>query len=181
MRKFNRRSGAFLGEIPIPQATFINDMTSDGRSVYLSETAIRPAAGATFVPTGNDAIWKITNDHAEKIASGRDLHQPNGLVFVAGDLCVVTFQGNELYELNGGKPAHASKLPMGQLDGLVHLPNGDFVVTSWQGNAIYQGSGDHYRRVLAGLSAPADIGYDSKRNRLLVPLPNNGEVTVHQL
>lgn len=181
VRKFNRRTGAPQGEIPIPQATFINDMTSDGKSVYLSETAIKPTAGATFFPTGNDAIWKITNDHLEKIAGGRDLHQPNGLAVVDGDLYVVTFQGNELYELSGDKPSHASRLPMGQLDGLVHLPNGDFVVTSWQGNAIYQGSGDHYRRVLAGLSAPADIGYDSKRNRLLLPLPNNGEVTVHQL
>ena len=182
VRKFDRRTGAPQGEVPLPGATLINDLTTDGTNVYASDTGVTPAAGITFAPTGTDAIWKITGDRAAKIASGTDLNQPNGLEWFHGSLWVATFHGNEVYRLDGNKKADAIKLPRGQLDGLVHLADGTPVVSSWIGKTVYRGDGKgKFIPVLRGIAAPADIGYDTKRQRLLVPNSPMNQVTIHSL
>jgi hypothetical protein len=182
VRKFDRRTGRPLGEVKLPGATLINDITSDGKSVYVSDTGLRIAEGHTFAETGTDAIWKITGDRAEKIASGRELRHPNGLEFVDGRVWAVTFGPNEIYSLHGGKPRTIAQLPRGQLDGIVRLADGSVVVSSWLGEGIYRGTpGAEFEPILTGIDAPADLGYDTKRHRLLVPIPGANQVTIHAL
>jgi hypothetical protein len=181
VRKFDRRTGAPLGAIPLRGATFINDMTTDGRNVYVSDTGIAMGPGLEFLETGTDAIWKIAGDRAEKIASGRELRHPNGLDLVDGKLRVVTFGSNELYELDGNRRRTILKFPGEQLDGLVHLPDGSPVVTSWEADEIFEANDGEVRAVLASIPSPADIGYDTKRHLLLVPRPMNNQVTIHSL
>lgn len=180
VRKFDRRSGAPRGAIALAGSILVNDLTTDGRSVYASDTGVMPGPGITFVSTGTDAIWKITDDRPEKIASGSGLGHPNGLDAVDGTLRVLTFGDNEVFDLEDGKPHDAAKLPRGQLDGLVHLGNGVILASSWKGNGIYRGTRDGpFTRILSGIDAPADIGYDAKRHRLLIPHSN--EVTIHHV
>ena len=179
VRKFDRRTGAPKGEIPLPGATTINDLTTDGTRVWVSDTGIVPASGQTFFSSGTDAVWKIENDHATKIASGRDLKQPNGLAWVNGSLWVVTFGGAELYQLDGGARKNVAQTPRGQLDGLVGLPDGTFFITSWDGMAIYRGKGGSFEPLLQAIPNPADIGYDTKRHLLLVPASSSNRVTLH--
>jgi sugar lactone lactonase YvrE len=179
VRKFDRHTGAPQGEIALPGATTINDLTTDGKRVWVSDTGIVPASGLTFFSTGTDAVWQIENDHATKIASGRDLKQPNGLAWVNGHLYVVTFGGAELYQLDGNAKKSAVQLPRGQLDGLVGLPDGTFFVTSWDGMAIYRGKSGSFDPVLQAIPNPADIGYDTKRHLLLVPASSSNRVTLH--
>ena len=63
------------------------------------------------------------------------------------------------------------KLPKGQLDGIEALPGGDYLVSSWEGSAVYRGKpGGEWKPVAEGVKAPADIGVDSKRGWLLIPL-----------
>lgn len=182
VRKFDRRTGAPLGEIPLPGATMINDLATDGSNVYVSDTAIRSWAGQTFVATNTDAIWKISGDRATKIASGAELHQPNGLAFHDGALWVAPFAGNELYRLDGTERDVVIEVPRGQLDGLVILGDGTRIVSSWQGSTIYRESSDgEFTPLLNGIAHSADIGYDAKRRRLLVPRSATNEVTIHQL
>ncbi len=182
VRRFDRRTGKPDGEIPIPDHSFVNDIATDGDAVYVSDTGVRMGPGETFVLTGTDAIWQIRGNSLTRLASGRHLQRPNGLDFVDGKLRVVTFGGSEIYEIVDGKPKTLGHLPRGQLDGLVHLEGGDVLVSSWQGNAIYRGAaGGPFHPILAGLSAPADIGYDAIHHRLLVPHPNDNQVTVHSI
>jgi hypothetical protein len=182
VRKFDRRSGAPQGEIALTGATLINDITTDGQSLYVSDTGIRPGPGITFYDTGTDAVWKITNDRAEKLANSTELDHPNGLDWFDGKLWVVTFRGNRMYELGEGKIRNEVMLPRGQLDGLVHLPDGDVLVSSWEGNEIYAGPArGPFHALLAGLAAPADIAYDATHHRLLVPNSPANEVTIHAL
>lgn len=91
VRKFDRRTGAPRGFVPIPGATFLNDLTNDGRSVYASDTGLAMGPGVTFLRTGTEAIWRIDGDRATKIAAGVDLKEPNGLLFTDGQLLVVSF------------------------------------------------------------------------------------------
>lgn len=182
IRKFDRRTGRPLGEIAIGGASFLNDMTTDGQSLYVSDTGIATGPGITFYDTGTDAIWKITRDQPEKFASGAELQHPNGLDWIGGKLRVVTFRGNALYELDEGRRRDVAKMPGGQLDGVVHLPDGTALVSSWKGNEIYRAParGDA-EAILAGMDAPADLGYDAKRGRLLIPHPTANQVTIHQV
>jgi sugar lactone lactonase YvrE len=182
VRKFDRRTGAPRGEIAIPGATFINDLVSDGENIFLSDSGMLPGPGEGFVARGSDAIWKISSGGARKVAAGERLHQPNGLALVDGDLWVASFASNELYRLAGDAPGKTTRLPMGELDGVIALPDGSFIVSCWEAMAIYRGDRTgSFRPLLAGISAPADIGYDSKRRRLLVPRPTDNQATVHQL
>lgn len=179
VRLFDRRTGEPRGEIALPGATLINDLTSDGTTVWATDTGVEPAPGFKFAPTGTDAIWKITGSHGEKVATGTDLNQPNGIDFHDGALWVVTFAGNELYRLDRNSKAQIRHLPRGQLDGLVHLEDGTPVVSSWLGTAIYRGAGDDFTPLLTAVTTPADLGYDSKRKRLLVPRSALNQVTIH--
>ena len=57
VRKFDRRTGAPRGFVPIPGATFLNDLTSDGRSVYVSDTGLAMGSGVTFIRTAGKEEW----------------------------------------------------------------------------------------------------------------------------
>jgi hypothetical protein len=179
VRKFDRRTGAPRGEIAIPKATFLNDIAADGNTLYVSDTGIILGPGTRFYASGTDAIWKIENDRPTRIAH-ENLGHPNGLDVIDGALWVVTFGGDELYRLAGTSRRDVRRMPAGQLDGVTHLADGTQLVTSWQGDEIYRENGrGAFTAILAGLDSPADIAYDAKRGRLLVPHPGGNQVSIH--
>src|SRR5207245_6256953 len=51
VRKFDRKTGKPKGEIPIPGSTFLNDVASDGKAVYVSDTGMKAGANG-FEPAG---------------------------------------------------------------------------------------------------------------------------------
>jgi sugar lactone lactonase YvrE len=182
VRKFDRKTGAPKGEIPLKGSTFLNDVVADGTTVYVSDSGLK-ADPKGFAPTGTDAIWKITGDKASKLVAGASLKAPNGLAISGGKLWVVTFGGNELYQIESGKKAKVvTTLPKGSLDGLVAMSDGSFLVSSWDGKAVYRGRpGETFTAVIENVDSPADIGYDTKRHRLLVPHFMESRVTIHPL
>jgi sugar lactone lactonase YvrE len=180
VRKFNRKTGKPDGEIKIPGSTFLNDVASDGKSVYVTDSGMKAGANG-FDGTGTDALWRITNDKPEKIASGTDLNRPNGVDIADGKIWVVSFGSNELYQIANGKKTSVAKLPKGSLDGLVHLSDGSFLVSSWDGKAVYRGKGNEFHAIVENVTSPADICYDAKRHRLLIPHFMENVVTVHDV
>lgn len=184
VRMFDRKSGAPTGEVKVPGAVFLNDLaaTTDGR-VVVTDSGLKAGAKG-FEPAGTDAVYSI--DKAKKlttIAKAKELGAPNGL-YVAGDKTwVVTFGTNELYSLDAkGKKGDVTKLPKGSLDGIVALPGGDILVSSWEANAIFRGKpGGDFTSVIDNVKSPSDIGYDTKRGRLLVPLFESNEVQVFEI
>lgn len=182
VRKFDRKTGAPKGEVKIPGSTFLNDLASDGKVVYVSDSGLKAGAGGAFDPTGTDAVWKISGTKAARIASGSELNRPNGLEVVDGKVWVVSFGAAELYQLDKGKKTNVAKVPKGSLDGLLHLAGGTFLISSWESNSIYRGpQAGPFNAVIENVNAPADIGYDTKRQRLLVPHFMENRVTIHPL
>lgn len=183
---FDKTTGAPKGEVVIPKATFANDLatTPDGR-VLVSETGVR-AGKQAFEPTGNDAVYMIDVDDKTltTIARSKDLGGPNGMLVEPDKTWVLGFASGELYSLDVSKKegarADVQKLPKGALDGIVGLPNGDVLISSWDASGIYRGKpGGAFAIVIEGVKAPADIGYDRKRQRVLVPLFHDNEVRAY--
>lgn len=182
VRKFDDKSGAPKGEIKIPGATFLNDVATDGHSVYVTDSGMKAGAGGNFEGTGTDAVWQITDDKPKKIASGKDLNRPNGVDIVNGKIWVVTFAAKELYSIDNGKKTNAATLPQGSLDGLVDLADGSFLISSWESNSVFRGpAAGPFKEVITNVKSPADIGYDTKRHRVLVPHFMENSISIHDL
>lgn len=57
----------------------------------------------------------------------------------------------------------------GKFDGLELLGDGRMLVASWADSAVHAFSGDGARRLAVGVLQPADIGVDTRRQRVAVP------------
>ena len=72
-------------------------------------------------------------------------------------------------------------MPKGALDGIVALGDG-LLVSSWDAQAVYRGKpGGSFEIVIPGVKSPADIGYDTKRSRVLVPLFLGNAIEAYEL
>jgi hypothetical protein len=183
VRMFDRKTGAPTGEVKIPGATFLNDMatTSDGR-VLVTDTG-QKSGGKGTEASGTDAVYAIDKDKkVTPIAKSKDLGGPNGIAPLADKMWVATMTSGELYSLDAkGRKADVQKLPKGTLDGIVLL-NDEIIVASWDANAIYRGKpGGEMKTIIEDVKSPADISYDKKRGRLLVPLFSENEVRAYDL
>ncbi len=179
VRKFDRISGKQLGSIKIEGSTFLNDIApGQGGSIYVSDSGLTTG----FAPSGTDAILQITAEgKVTPVIKDVALGRPNGLLTAADGVWVVTFGSGELYRIDAkGRRAEIKKLPKGSLDGIIQSGT-SVVISSWEASALYIPDGDGFREVVTGLDAPADIGLDSKRKRVLVPLFNQNALSIHQL
>lgn len=171
VRLFDRKTGEPKGEVALKGATFANDVAvgPDG-NVYVSDSGLNPK----FESTGTDAIWVIKpgkKPTAKAFIKSKALKGPNGLLVTKDAVHVVTFGAAELqtWDLKGKKVGEFTKLPNGGLDGLVAVGD-ELLVSSWGAKAIYRGRlGGEFKELQGELEAPADLGFDGKRNRVLVP------------
>ena len=179
LRRFDRRTLGPRGEIPIPGATFLNDVAAgaDG-SVYFTDSGLKAGASG-LVPSGTDAVYRLTAaGKLDTLARGEDLGRPNGIAVSGDSVWVVSFASGELYRIAAGHKTDVVKLPKGGLDGLILL-NGDAIVSSWDGQTLFRGHlGGHFEAILSPVQTPADIGFDGDRYRLLIPLFEKNEVWI---
>jgi sugar lactone lactonase YvrE len=171
--------------VKIPGAVFLNDVTvtPDG-NVLVSDTGMKAGASGVAPAAGAAAVYAV--DKARKVtalAKSKDLGAPNGLLAVGDTNWVASFSGNELYALDHtGKNGDVHHLPKGSLDGIVRLPGGELLVASWDGKAVYRGRpGGTFKAAIEDVNAPADIGFDARRARVLVPLFENDEIRAYDM
>lgn len=182
VRLFDRKSGAPIATWTVTGATFLNDVAvgPDG-TVYVTDSGFR-AGPAGFEPSGTDAVHRFdpSGEHAV-LVSGAALGGPNGILVDGNRVMFVTF-GSGRVTLVQHEDGTISGLPApeaGQLDGVVKTPSGAIFISSWEGGAVYRLlPGGLYTAEVAELDAPADIGFDAVRNRLLIPLFRDNEVLI---
>jgi hypothetical protein len=181
---FELPSGKQKTSVKIPGSTFLNGITPGrGGSVYTTDMGATSDNG-DFVSSGTDAVYQVFPDGQYKvIMKDKDMGWPNGIVVSGKHLIVVTFQSNEVYRvLKNGQRYILPAPPTGSLDGLVAMDDGSLIISSWAGSAIYRlDKNGSYNTVADSLESPSDIGYDSKRNRLLVPLFLKDKIVIFPL
>lgn len=171
VRRFDLKTLAPKGDIALPGATFANDvlLAPDGR-VFVSDSSVKPGEKG-FEPLGGDQVLAIDKAGKVKVvAKAKELAGPNGLALGVKGLYVNTLISNEIFRLtDDGKREDVTKLPNGGLDGFII--DGDTVITSsWGAGAIYRGKlGGSFEPIIQNVKGSADIGWDSKRRRILVP------------
>ena len=203
LRIFNRRTGAPIRSIPIPNpfapaSLFLNHVVvTNSGTVYISDQL-------------NGAIFTVNpQGYASLLASGPQLGSPDGFLVSDGELSWVTFFGHEVRRLTAsGKIVMEAPLPIVDVTGLNLGPNPlppgallldgytrwhDFLlVSSWITGKIYRigRSGTDIQTMfqVVGMQdnpsspdGPAKIEVDRLRNRLLIPLFNRGQLVMIQL
>jgi len=185
VRIFDKKTGAPAGEVKVPGATFVNDLATapDGK-VWVSDSGLK-AGKDGFEPSGSDAIYVIDpkDKKLKTISKSKDLDRPNGLLALADKTWVVTFGSGQLFSIDAnGKMAEPQKMPKPSCDGIVPLEGGELLVSSWDASGVFRGkAGGEFKQVLEGVKAPADIGWDKKRKRVLVPMFQDNEVRAYDV
>jgi sugar lactone lactonase YvrE len=184
VRGFDARTAAPVATVSIPGAVFLNDIAAapDG-SLYITDTAIRfGAQGAEHV--GTDQIFRIAPDRKVSVALKSDsLGRPNGITWDAANqrFVVVSFGGSSLLAWKPGETATTSLgTGPGQFDG-VEIAHGAIWVSSWADSSVYRYESGRGTNLITGVPSPADIGYDAKRNRVLIPIFTGNRVEIWQL
>lgn len=169
VRLFSRTDGRRLADWPVRGATFLNDICvgSDG-TVYVTDSGLKP----DFSASGTDAVYRFDHGRAVAIARGANLDHPNGCTLdPSGDVVVVGYGTGKVYTFDrAGHRTDLRPAPAGALDGNFYV--GDtLVISSWADSSVMRLAPNDtaYRFVARGLQSPADIAFDAKRHRLLVP------------
>ncbi|MCA9693842.1 MAG: SMP-30/gluconolactonase/LRE family protein [Myxococcales bacterium] len=184
VRAFDRNTGAPQRAIEVKGASFLNDLAvaPDG-SVLVSDSGLKKTDKGLGLGDGQ-GIYRINAEgEVSKVIANKDLGGPNGLYADVHGVTVVTFGTGEYYQVApDGTKGVTHKLEQGQLDGVVGLAGGKLAISSWEAKGVYVGTpGGEFTLTLTDLESPADIGYDSKRKRVLVPLFTKNTVVIRKL
>jgi hypothetical protein len=95
---------------------------------------------------------------------------------------VVPFMGKTIVAwAPGSKQVTALGTTKGQLDGVEMLGGGRVLFTSWADSSLDVLDNGTVTTVSTGLPSPADIGVDTKRGRVAIPLLLENRVEFRQL
>ena len=80
----------------------------------------------------------------------------------------------------GSQPAALVSGP-GQYDGIEVLQDGRVLVSSWADSSVNVIQNGAMHRLIGNVSAPADIGVDTKRMVVAIPRFNDGKVEYYRI
>lgn len=178
--EINIADGKIVAKHKAAGAGLLNDVAADAKgNIYVSDT-------------GAGGVYKYADGKIEKWADDKVLAGANGLVVEGDNLIVSTwgiltgngFETSELgrvvsisladkkiTELDGGKP-------VGNLDGLVSLGGGNYIMSDWMAGKIFKfSSGGKTEPIISLDKGNADMGYDPATKTMYVPQMMKG--TLH--
>jgi sugar lactone lactonase YvrE len=187
VRAFHKRTGASLATVSFDawKPEFLNDITAgpDG-ALYVTDMGRRYDAAGQLLPPGPSRIFRIFKGAVSVALETERLAQPNGITWdrTRGRFIVAPSGSDTLLAWRAGSPTlEPLAVGPGQYDGVEVLPDGRILVTSWAQSAVLLLEGNQLAKLIGELTSPADIGLDSRRGILAVPLLRENRVNLYQL
>ncbi len=165
IRWFDMRSGEPQGSIEVEGATFLNDVEVDDAGTVWATQTREPFR-----------LYRIDADgDAQIVVDGAPLNLPNGVAFDNdGNIVVVNIGDNNVLTFSpDGELLTTEQAVDGGNDGLVIMADGTKYVSSVrQGTVSRIRPGEAAEIIAHGIPSAASMAYDSRRNRLLIPMNN---------
>ncbi|HYI11103.1 MAG TPA: PQQ-dependent sugar dehydrogenase [Thermoanaerobaculia bacterium] len=174
MRVFDRVTGAELATIDMAEdgAVFLRDVAvGPDNHIYVTDTDLRIKGTREQVRQGDGRVFRIAGSSSPEIVmSGEELRSPSGIAWDGTRFLIAQAYGREVLAWNPGTATKAVMRGPGAFDGVVVLPNGAVIVSSRHDDALHVAhAGGELRPLFTRKPTPAGIGFDRKRNRLLIP------------
>ncbi len=182
VRAFDRVTGAELRKIELAPhgAVYLEDVAvGPDDAIYVTDMDVRIRGEKERVRQGDGRIFRLSpgdgigDENVEVAISGEELRSPSGIAWDGTRFLIAQGYGNEVLAWNRGMGTTAVLRGPGAYDGIVVLPNGAVIVSSHYDDALHVGrpvkAMVELRPLFARKPSPGGIGFDRKRNRLLIP------------
>jgi hypothetical protein len=190
IRGFERRTGKPLRTIDLTSLApqLLNDIAvSPDGVMYVSDTGIEMTDKGVLHP-GGDRVIAIPRVGAPVVRTDKSqMTWPNGIAWDgrAQRWIVVSFDpfvsAVVALSARGGAPDTLMR-GKGRYDGVEVLEDGAILVSCWNDQSLHMITPDGRDiRLIGNLFTPADIGIDTRRNRVAIPLASRGRVEVWDL
>ena len=187
VRAFEAKTGAPIDTVSLNKlgAVFLNDIAVGlTGALYITDTGIRFDDVGNVLHPGPDRVFRVGPDRAvTQVLRGDTLGRPNGIAVdpVGKRFIIVEFGGRYVLAWKPGDkaPGVVAKGP-GGFDGVV-VAGGRILVSSWADSSVSAYETGLEVKLISGIPGPADIGYDAKRNRVLIPVLPGNRVEIWQL
>jgi sugar lactone lactonase YvrE len=187
LRAFDAKTGAARDSVSLVAlgAVFLNDIAvAPTGALYITDTGIRFDDVGNIIHPGPDRLFRVGAGRQVTVAvRGDTLGRPNGVAVdpVGKRIIIVSFGGKSVFGWKPGDkaPSVIARGP-GSFDGVV-VVGGKILVSSWADSTVSSYETGQEVKVITGVPSPADIGYDARRNRVLIPVLSANRVEIWQL
>lgn len=167
----NIGTGVITKKIPVPGASFLNDITVDNNgTVYISDSR-------------SNKIYKYEKGEVSLLTDAPEAQGVNGLLAWHGKLWFLAADGIFQYDFSSKKISLFSNQVKGG-DGLTAVNNKDLIASRWQGEVFYVKSDGNAKKILdlqAEHRNTADVYYYTDDDMLMVPTFNGNVVAAYKL
>jgi sugar lactone lactonase YvrE len=185
VRAFNVRTGAVVATVDLTSfhAVFLNDICVGGDgALYVTDSGMKLSGDAMVHVAGADRIFRIDAAHRATIALASDsLHWPNGITWDASGGRFIVVPYDKVPQILAWRPGTPQPKIIGygsgQYDGVEILSDRRLIITSWADSTISIRDGN-VRTAIRQLPSPADIGIDTRRMHIAVPLLTKDRVEI---